>query len=112
MQPGHGPRLDAPAKPVAHHQIISFALYRPRIEAQLNALPGRHLVIVRYGPAHNVEGEWVYNRAHIDDAKIVWAREIPGISLDPLLDYFRNRQVWLVEADASPPVLIPFKNEK
>ncbi len=87
-------------------------VYRPRLEAQLNALPGRHLVIVRYGPKHNVEGEWVYNRAHIDDAKIVWAREIPGISLDPLLDYFRSRQVWLVEPDASPPVLIPFKNEK
>ena len=87
-------------------------VYRSRIEAQLQALPGRHLVIVRYGPAHNVASEWVYNRADIDDAKIVWAREIPGISLDPLLDYFRNRQVWLVEADASPPVLIPFKNEK
>jgi hypothetical protein len=86
--------------------------YRQQIQTRLSATPGLHLVIVRYGPQHNANVEWVYNRADIDRAKVVWAREIPGISLDPLLDYFRNRQVWLVEADASPPVLIPFKNEK
>ncbi len=85
---------------------------RPRIEAQLSGLPGRHLVIVRYAPAHDVEHEWVYNRADIDHPKVVWAREIPGISLDPLLDYFRNRQVWLLEADASHPVLTAFNQGK
>jgi len=79
--------------------------YRARFESQLNATPGNHLVIVRYSPKHDVLGEWVYNRADIDRAKIVWAREIPGIGLDPLLEYFRGRQVWLAEPDLVLPRL-------
>jgi hypothetical protein len=72
---------------------------RSRIIEQLDAAPGQHLVIVRYSSRHNAHEEWVYNRADIDRSKIVWAREIPGVSLAPLLAYFRNRQVWLVEPD-------------
>lgn len=34
-----------------------------------------------------------------------WAREIPGVSLQSLLDYFRGRQVWIVEPDLVQPRL-------
>jgi hypothetical protein len=43
----------------------------------------------------------VYNSADIDRSKIVWARQMPGLDLKPLLEYFRNRRVWTVEPDRS-----------
>jgi hypothetical protein len=81
---------------------------REPFERELNASPGLHLVIVRYAPAHDVHSEYVYNRADIDRAKVVWAREIPGVDINPLLAYFRERRVWLLEPDASPPRLTPY----
>jgi hypothetical protein len=80
---------------------------RARIEAQLEAMPGKHLVIVRYTPREDLS-EWVYNRADIDHSKVVWAREIPGTDLRPLLNYFRARRAWLVEPDRSPPRITPY----
>jgi hypothetical protein len=66
------------------------------------------LVIVRCSPGHRPHREWVYNSADIDHSKIVWAREIPGVDLAPLLAYCSNRKVWVVDPDAVPPVLLPY----
>ena len=79
--------------------------FRVQFTNQLDDTPGEHLVIVHYSPQHSVFREWVYNGADIDGSKVVWAREIPGVSLQPLFDYFRGREVWLAEPDASPPSL-------
>jgi hypothetical protein len=79
--------------------------YRVQFEKQLEATPGKHLVIVRYGTDHNVLREWVYNGADLDNGKVVWAREIPGQDIRPLLEHYKDRQLWLAEPDASPPRL-------
>jgi hypothetical protein len=84
---------------------------RARIVKALQHTPGTHLVIVRYSSDHYVHHEWVYNGAEIDGSKIVWAREIPGVDLKPLLEYFRGRQVWLVEADDSPDSFEPYHGD-
>ena len=78
---------------------------RARFADELQSLPGKHLVIVHYLPQHVAAREWVYNGADIDGSKVVWAREIPGVDMQPLLDYFRGRQVWMAEPDAKPPRL-------
>ena len=85
-----------------------WTVTRSRIAGQLEATPGTHLVIVRYTPQHILDNDWVYNGADINGSKVVWAREIPGQDMHPLLAYFRDRKIWLVEADASPPRLRPY----
>jgi hypothetical protein len=78
---------------------------------QLRQTPGKHLIVVRYGPNHNPLWEWVYNEADIDAAKVVWAREMDPLHDRQLLDYFSDRQVWLLEADSNPPHLSPYPGE-
>jgi hypothetical protein len=82
---------------------------RGAILAELQALPQRHLAIVRYGPDHDIYfNEWVYNDAEIDQAKVVWARDMGAVENKQLIDYFHDRCVWLVEPDVTPPRLSPY----
>lgn len=88
--------------------IASQVSPRFTVEQWFNNLPGEHLVIVRYSPKHNVSDEFVYNTADIDGSKTVWAREITGQEITPLLTYFRNRDVWLFEPDEDPGHARPY----
>lgn len=65
----------------------------------LSQQPGKHLVIVRYSPAHAPTVEWVFNTADIDSSKIVFAREIDPDGDRPLLEYFADRHVWILDLD-------------
>ena len=83
-------------------------LDRARMLRELEQGKERHLVIVRYGPEHSPHNEWVYNRADIDGAKVVWAREMGPQADRELLDYFNDRRVLLLQADQLPRHLTPY----
>ncbi|HTM50109.1 MAG TPA: hypothetical protein VL285_15555 [Bryobacteraceae bacterium] len=101
--------LFPPAWPMTWYHTPAGNVARAEVLARLNAMDGKHLAIVRYRPDHNaVMNEWVYNRADIDGAKVVWAHEMDAAANRELIEYFRGRRAWLVEADESPPRLSPF----
>ena len=93
------------------HPLVKWGVERARIVRQLEETPGRHLVIVRYAPDHFVGREWVYNGADVDGGKIVWTRDIPRQDLTPLIDYFRDRTLWVVQADSVPPKLEAYRGQ-
>ena len=84
-------------------------LDRAAIVEKLEQTPDRHLVIVRYGPHHDVHWEWVYNAADIDGSKVVWARDMGERDNQELLNYFHDRTVWQLNADEFPTRLEPYQ---
>ena len=89
-------------------RVPQFAWDRAQVIRQIEKTPGNHLVLVRYTPKHWVHDEWVYNHADIDGSPIIWAREMNPEADAPLLEYYRGRHVWLLDADASPAKLEPY----
>jgi hypothetical protein len=82
---------------------------RAALAEKLQHSPGKHLIMVRYdNDDHNVHDEWVYNRAEIDNAKVLWARELDAEQNAKLLAYFKDRKIWLVTPDADNIYLEPY----
>jgi hypothetical protein len=75
---------------------------------KLRLEPDKSLVLVHYDPDHNPNREWVYNDADLDDSKVILAQDMGPRKNKELLDYFRDRKAWLVNADAAKPELEPY----
>jgi hypothetical protein len=89
----------------ANYQLGNYD--RARVDAVLARSEGKFLVVVRYSAHHNPEDEWVFNGADIDHAKIVWAREREQGN-EPLVDYFHDRHIYLIEPDRDRTRLEPY----
>ena len=115
-------RLRIPERPASEWNFqwygpLRFGTERAEMAAALERMRGKQLVIVRYSPKHDSFNEWVYNSADIDGSKVIWAREMSpgnnvnqnaGSNSDPnaeLIRYYKDRQVWLAEPDATPAKL-------
>jgi hypothetical protein len=85
-----------------------YGTERARIEAGLEQLPGKQLVIVRCSPKRDPLDEWVYNQADIDASKVVWAREMDAADNLELVNYYRDRKALLVQMDTEPATVSPY----
>jgi hypothetical protein len=86
-----------PSWPPLWYNSVPAQTGRARILAQLRGYPGEHLVIVHYRSPSKLKYDWVYNEADIDNARVVWARDMGGSANKELTDYFEHRRVWLLE---------------
>jgi hypothetical protein len=82
---------------------------RAAVVSKLEHTPGKHLIMVRYEKDdHNIHDEWVYNGAEIDNARVLWARELDAEQNAKLFAYFKDRKVWLVTPDTDNTYLEPY----
>lgn len=88
----------------------AWHLQRADIVRQLQQTAEQDLVLVRYGPGHSVDEEWVHNAADIDSSDVVWARSLSARQNRQLLDYYPSRNAWLWEPDTLPLKLQPLRD--
>jgi hypothetical protein len=81
---------------------------RASIDGELASLAGQHLVFVRYSPQHLFH-EWIHNAADIDAADVVWAADLGEEENRKLIEYYTTRRVWLLEPDAKPLRITPYR---
>ncbi len=85
-----------------------WSLRRAEIQDWLEKQPGPQLVFVRYFRQHDVNQEWVWNRADLMHAKVVWARDLGSEHNKLLLDLMKDRTVWSLLPDLPNPRLVPY----
>lgn len=79
---------------------------RIAVARDVAAKAGKLLVFVHYGERHIFQEEWVWNDADIDAARVVWARDLGAEENAKLMEYYKDRDVWVLDADVRPlPVL-------
>ncbi len=81
---------------------------RPAIIARLLSTEGTDLILVHYSPGHSPHEEWVYNGADLENAPVLWARDMGAGKNRRLLDYYSSRKIWRLYADEQPPRLEPY----
>jgi hypothetical protein len=85
---------------------------RAQVERWLEEQQAPQLVLVRYSAHHNVNFEWVYNRADIMHAHVSWARDLGADRNRLLLQQLPSRTVWSLEADKRDSPLVPYSDTK
>jgi hypothetical protein len=73
---------------------------RDRAVATLERIPGKHLVFVHYNPQHPYIDEWVFNKAEIPGAQIVFSRVIDPEADSALISAMKGYDVWIADVDA------------
>jgi hypothetical protein len=85
--------------------VRPWSLERDRIQQELASRPRPSLVIIKYAAGHSMHDEWVYNRADLQTAHVVWARHLETSRLPQFVSQFPGRDVWIVEPDRKPVTL-------
>jgi hypothetical protein len=82
---------------------------RDAVASGLRDQGGKHVILVRYTGIHSPHEEWVYNSADIDAQDVIWAHDLGSPENTHLLEYYKDRDIWLVQPDINPGWLDPYR---
>ena len=85
---------------------------RAMVQAALERMPGKQLAIVRYSSSHDSVDDWVFNAANLEDSRVIWAREMQPADDQQLVEYYKDRNVWLIQPDIHPAEISPYSMSK
>jgi hypothetical protein len=60
----------------------------------LKKQPGQHVIFVSYAGLPSPHEEWIYNRATIDTAPVIWALDLGQTENEKLRRYYKGRSFW------------------
>jgi hypothetical protein len=98
----------SPVWPPTWYNLEPIRTDRAYVQALLNGYSGKHLVMAHYDRNSPVHYERLFNEAEIDRAKIVWAWDMGAAQNQELINYFKDRHIWLIEPALDKPKLIPY----
>jgi hypothetical protein len=79
------------------------------IEESLQQEGLSHLIFVRYTRyLDTTQGEWIHNRADIDNSPVVWAQDRGPVENRRLMEYMKGRSAWLFLPDEDVRKLTPY----
>lgn len=73
--------------------------FKDEMEKVVEGLPDRYIAIVSYAPNYDFHDEIIFNKADIENAKMVWAHDLGAEKNKSLLGYYNNRKVLHVKID-------------
>jgi hypothetical protein len=82
---------------------------RDELARLLQDQDGQHVILVRYTGSQSPHEEWVYNTADIDAQDVIWAHDIGSAENAPLLEYYKDRKIWLLQPDINFLRLDPYR---
>jgi hypothetical protein len=85
---------------------------KARILAILDSTDGKHLALVKPKTDPDNVFQWIYNDADIDASKVVWARDLGAEGNRTLLEYFRDRKIWVVDPNVEPATILPYPSRR
>ena len=92
-------------RPARHPAIAT----RDTMAAALRDVGRKHVILVRYTGHQSPHEEWVYNGADIDSQDVIWAHDLGAASNAPLLEYYKDRKIWLFQPDINFTKVDPYR---
>jgi hypothetical protein len=92
--------------------VFPLQIERASLESYLLRMPGKHIVIVHYGPADIPDDEWVANQPDPGRANIIWARDMGAQANQRLLEAYPGRHAWYCNRSHNLVQLVPGTNSE